>query len=274
MSDQELVTSIRISQYAVNFIEEPAVSKVHSVFMNGLNLQLNNGNLLFISKDTAPLSSYGLVMEESVFDTIISQIKVDQMVRIKKNELTFYTRPNIYSVELSDVQVIDLTPPFLSIEKLKESGLTQILEELDVLEQSGFSHAEGLKNLYNQWIENETEKEILAQQLIGAGIGLTPTGDDFLQGLLVMEHVLQQPDRLKTIVESELENKSTTDVSRAYYKALFTSQVNELWLKLFQLIKEEEWEEIEPQVEKIQLYGHTSGNDLLTGILTYLQTYA
>lgn len=102
-------------------------------------------------------------------------------------------------------------------------------------------------------------------------IGLTPSGDDFIQGILFIEGVIQAQPVIKTAVQDFLQERSTTDVSRAYYQALFKGYVNSSWIQLLQAAREEDRLSIEGLIQAIKTYGATSGSDILLGVKSYLQ---
>lgn len=113
----------------------------------------------------------------------------------------------------------------------------------------------------------------LVRDLVGAGIGLTPSGDDFLQGMVLIESSLGERTTLRQQVEAVLQDRTTTAVSHAYYSALFAGKVNLSWVKLLRAVKEQaSVATITALVQDIQHYGATSGNDILVGIATGLKS--
>lgn len=86
-----------------------------------------------------------------------------------------------------------------------------------------------------------------------------------------MEYAVNGTRNIQNLVKKALEKRSTTDVSNAYYHAVFNFQGNATWVNLFQAIAKEDVEETKQSLLQIQRYGHTSGNDILLGMSYYLE---
>lgn len=272
-TQKTLTSSIIISQYLADDIlgnHTHQQIKVHSVFPNGFNLDLN-GQLIFVGKHNSDISAFGMTIEAQAFKELQASLVVGQRVRITPSAWTFYTRPTLIQLLATNFEklVVDIVP--ISLEALQASPLERYIEEANVLAQSGFAHSVELNQLLLQWEQAvQTTRELvqpaLIRQLIGAGIGLTPSGDDFLQGMLLLEQALGKGDRLAQCVQTVLAERSTTAVSLAYYQALFAGKVNASWVKLLTAIKEGHSANLKAAIHQIQTYGATSGNDILLGI--------
>lgn len=248
-------------------------ARIHSIFPNGFNLKYNH-TLLFIGKEKESLSAIGLAMNAADLTLIQSALSVGDLVKISSSfshseeqlSLTFtcYTRPLVTTVIFPSICSVDLSIPLVPIEQINNSGLLHRLEEAEVRMQSGFSSSQ-----LTQMYEDFSEQSVSA--LIGAGVGLTPSGDDFLQGMILFEAITGSGTCLKDLVKQHLQHRSTTDVSLAYYNALFHGYVNAQWIKLCTAITTENEQQLIEVIKKIQAYGATSGNDSLVGVLTFLR---
>lgn len=270
----QLSSSVVLSRSIALRLNESGVKmgKIHSVFPNGFNLVLNK-KLVFVGKHGSNLSAFGLTIEARPFERIRQQLEVGQMVRLHTDYWTFYTRPHVLTLQLKDKSSLDLTVPNVTLQHLIDSQLVSVIKAAGAFALSGFNQSEQLQNQYHAWLEENanSDRSVVIRQLIGAGVGLTPTGDDFLQGMMLIEMALGQSDQLRTAVQKELNLRKTTDVSEAYYQALFEGQVNQSWVDLLIEIQKGKAAELEPIVKQIQAYGATSGNDILVGVLTYIQ---
>lgn len=273
-------------------------ARVHSIFSNGFNLQYNH-SLLFVGKHQESLSAIGFTINAAELKLIQSALTVGDPVKIspffseseEKLSLTFtcYTRPLVTTAILPSIQSIDLAIPHVTQEQISKSGLLHHLEEADVWTQSGFASSQ-LTQMYESFVNAfctstgavSTNSDIgtdidnpvfekAVSSLIGAGVGLTPSGDDFLQGMILFEAITGSGDFLKNLVKQQLQHRSTTAVSLAYYKALFDGYVNVQWIKLCTAILTENEQQLIEAIKKIQAYGATSGNDSLVGVLTFLK---
>lgn len=272
--------------------------RVHSIFSNGFNLKYNQ-SLLFVGKHEESLSAIGLAINAADLELIQSALSVGDPIKIssffssseEKLSLTFtcYTRPLVTTAIFPSIQSMDLSIPQVTNEQIRKSGLLQLLEEADVWAQSGFASSQ-LNLMYDNFISlirkgsgavsttsaigTDTGSlvfEKAVSSLIGAGVGLTPSGDDFLQGMILFEAITGSGTSLKNLVQQQLQHRSTTDVSLAYYEALFDGYVNAQWIKLCTAILTENEQQLVEAIKKIQAYGATSGNDSLVGVLTFLK---
>lgn len=278
---QTLTSPVVISQYLADDLlgnQTHTQIKVHSVFPNGFNLELK-GQLIFIGKHGADLSAFGLTIAAAAFSQLHSTLLAGQRVRITPTVWTFYTRPTLIQLFPSNFKKIAVDIVRISLDQLKASRLSECIKAADVFSNSGFypsNQSKDLLDLLDQWQQvvrhsgNLVQPDLL-RQFIGAGIGLTPSGDDFLQGMLLIEQAIGQSDALAQCVQHALQERSTTDVSLAYYHALFAGKVNTSWVNLLTAVKEGDQANLKAAVHQIQAYGATSGNDILLGIWNVLK---
>lgn len=270
-----ITSSIIISQYLADDILGNYTNsnvKVHSVFPNGFNLELK-GQLIFVGKHGGDLSAFGLTIEKGAFEKLSAHLEVGQIVKITPKIWTFYTRPTLLQLVPSKFSKVFLDIPMVTREDLRNSQLLMIIEEVKALEASGFSVSEGLMTTLKSWPNTGEVPVKLVRDLVGAGIGLTPSGDDFLQGMILIESALGERTTFRQQVEVVLQDRTTTAVSHAYYSALFAGKVNLSWVKLLRAVKEQaSVATITALVQDIQHYGATSGNDILVGIATGLKS--
>jgi hypothetical protein len=275
-------------------------ARIHSIFSNGFNLKYNH-SLLFVGKNEESLSAIGLAISAADLKLIQSVLSVGDPVKIspffssseEKLSLTFtcYTRPLVTTAIFPSIQSVDLSIPHVTHEQISKIGLLHRLEEADVWAQSGFASSQ-LTQMYEDFVSSigtsigkisagsdigtGTGNRIVEKavsSLIGAGVGLTPSGDDFLQGMILFEAITGSGAFLKNIVQQQLQHRSTTDVSLAYYEALFDGYVNAQWIKLCAAILTENEQQLIEAIKKIQAYGATSGNDSLVGVLTFFKQF-
>lgn len=258
------------------------IARIHSVFANGFNVQYQN-QLIYIGYKQQDLSVIGMNMTMPLLKDILKGIAVGELVKIKcvsdateliELDWIIYSRPEVFSFTLKDVAVVDLTLPTMSKEALLNSGLVNVLDQAHVWQKSGFSKSSQMKQLFETFTRQPQEKrDIFLGRFIGAGLGLTPSGDDFLQGMILLEKVIQAESRIESYIQENLNSRTTTDVSLAYYHALFAGFVNRSWVELFAAIEKNDRQTMIKTIKLIQNYGSTSGNDFLVGLHTYITLY-
>lgn len=259
------------------------IARIHSVFANGFNVQYDK-QLIYVAYEQDSLSAIGMNIKMPLLKDILKGITVGDQVRIQRVALgkskqlslkwTIYSRPEVLTFTMENMEVVDLTIPTLSREAFVECGLVSLIEEVDAWEQSGFGQNPQMKALFDRFVSDfKARRRGDLRPFIGAGLGLTPSGDDFLQGLILLEKVIMGESLLQDSLQGALKTRSTTDVSRAYFQALFEDVVNSNWIDLFEAIKQQDVQKIKHALKMIQEYGATSGNDFLVGLHTYLTLF-
>lgn len=259
------------SSYIKKILDENYYAKIHSVFPNGFNLNFS-GELVYVTYHQAGMmSARGLSIDKAVFAQLKPHLQEGLHVRMRKDQMMVYTRPHVFTIQKTSERVVNLKVIPVTKEELNKFHFKERLEALGLIEVSGFSGNKRLIAILEEILEAREVEVRHIDQLIGAGVGLTPTGDDFLQGMMLMEQTLKHLPVIQNIVVERLRVRSTTDVSLSYYEALFDEYSNEPLVRLFKAVKTQEENSFKEAITDIQNYGETSGFDLLMGILTYLQ---
>ncbi len=107
------------------------------------------------------------------------------------------------------------------------------------------------------------------EKLIGLGHGLTPSGDDFLAGV-VMGLFKMQKNREAELLACNLHRAAhgkTTTVSLAFYRALTECRVAEPHIQFLRTLGRAEARERERSLNLVSSFGCTSGWDTLAGMV-------
>ena len=135
-----------------------------------------------------------------------------------------------------------------------------------------------LKNWLKEYFEFQMpikpDKEAVSE-LLGLGPGLTPSGDDFLGGMLIALHYCGEKSvqkHLYTQVESLLD--STGPVSSAHLKAAGLGEGSQSLHQVLNMLLEGNETQLELGIDSINQIGHTSGWDALAGVALVLHQMA
>jgi hypothetical protein len=107
------------------------------------------------------------------------------------------------------------------------------------------------------------------EKLIGLGHGLTPSGDDFLAGV-VMGLFKMQKNREAELLACNLYRAAhgkTTTISLAFYRALAECRVAEPYSQFLHILGRAEARERERSLNLVSSFGCTSGWDTLAGMV-------
>ena len=256
---------LTLSTYANDILEENNHGIVHSIYRNTINVSIDK-KLLAIQTQDSPLSPISLITNLDTEQLGKLPVAVGDSIIIPKDSCN---------------QVINLSPvlPFSKqhcqelFMKIRRSIITSNTQGFDLIFQfsdlvnnnlmlsAARNKMENAFHFYQKRNYENTSREL--SKLIGLGLGLTPSGDDFLCGMLAGFHLLDRNNHTFTkclfhYINDNLNN--TNDISRAFLNCAlhghYSQAVNKLWTN--------------PSCEQIsQMFleiGHSSGMDTLCGI--------
>ena len=282
----------QLSQFAFEILEAAYPAKIHSIYRKTINLDVN-GQLLALQVEGSPLSPISLIADMTQEDMDDLNLTLHQELLIERQEL-FLASKNTSSrkfLSYKEAQPVDLSlTPCASktdLDLLKNTIRKAIASSdtkgFDLI----FNHSdEADNNLILKAAKNhlltiqemakapkpslsEITKELA--HLIGLGIGLTPSGDDFLTGILaglILCDQDQSPFALKLKEEVHKHLQDTNDISRAFLSCALKGQFSQA-LKMLQEHPDIDAASLQENFLKI---GHSSGIDTLCGIYFYLNT--
>ncbi|HET9350851.1 MAG TPA: DUF2877 domain-containing protein [Burkholderiales bacterium] len=134
-------------------------------------------------------------------------------------------------------------------------------------------HAQPALEAVDRWLAGHALGHEAAQ-LIGLGPGLTPSGDDYLGGVLVALRWLGrglQADSLWRWLEPRLASR-TSEISATHLASAASGQVHEALHQLLENLSAWEVPDLHPSLARLDAVGHTSGWDALAGIVAVART--
>lgn len=252
---------------------------VHSVFKNGLNL-ISENNVLFIGtdkngelpfalhlsfKDTKELLKLVKVGDKFFYDPQTNQLK-SEYISLSFKYTIFYRSQMLPQEEIKLDQVETV---LAEAEKISDNnGFKENLPlSLDDLTEDKTDFAKAIKGLFS------SDKDSIRESLvffIGRGVGLTPSGDDLLVGLLSIDsaYTLLSND-FRLILLDLLETKERTTIIAATYLRYAIKHLYSTTLLSFasELSEKHKGNQIKVDFKNILTNGSTSGLDTMTGIL-------
>lgn len=250
--------------------QKQQIGQVLHLFEHTINFRLNQPfpNLMTIGSKQikgAPNSIY-----VPAFSPLHSLVKEGEIVHLHENQ-TLVIANRVLQLHVLEEKASFIQPGQLAVTKLEEiqktlkRGIpehrqlatkfffTQFLVESDLL-------VGALKE--SDWL---TVKKQLPR-LLGLGIGLTPTGDDFLTGLiLVLNRQVPLGEKLATLIKESLALTNIISQHQLYFacqgesKPLVSQLIN-------QLFDDSSLADFQATIKAVLAIGSTSGYDLLFGI--------
>lgn len=246
---------------------------IHSVFNSSFNIAIDR-RLVHIDSTERPLSAFGINIPPDLLDKLLGSIAAGDLVRIKDNDfIIFAPKANLVKINFQNFvyKNLKLSQELGIPAVLRENYLVKRVTEVNYGGHIGFPYGKREVELIEK-LKTDSSLEFIgkfAKHFIGRGKGLTPGGDDFIIGYMMILYMLRREefDRWKLVVPKLLSQIKTTDVSLNYYRAMFEGYVSEQFHEFSRNLFYE-LDEMKAQgfIDNILAYGSSSGYDTLLGI--------
>lgn len=270
--------------------------RVHSVFRHAVNFLMEDDCFVTLMFSGKPLCPEGIVVSPDAFlkqTAGILQLSADGLLPFMQGEAVClkenWLLSKAFAIDLNGAESVELSLSGCAISDVVQQRLTQWLPEQ--LDKHGLltglrrdaccdhenisAFREGLLETMSQPdLDRAVRFEIFSRQLnqfIGLGEGLTPSGDDFLVGLLWALWV-GEADHLPGFatflyaVQSTLHK--TNDISAQMLRFAIRKRFTE---PLISLARVSDPTDCAEAFKRITAFGHTSGFDTLCGLLVGLK---
>lgn len=251
--------------------------KVHSVFQTSFNIKIGQSLVHFGPLGT-PLSSFGINVPKRVLSFLLNHAMVGDFVKYTDDKIFIFTSAYQFVIHLDMFAMLDLRIKKLAIDQkqLKNNEIYKLIHLIDYEKLSGILRTNEDRMMIHKLMESPLNQKELIKTIIkyfyGRGIGLTPSGDDFLSGIIMVESFLTNNTLWKDGLKQQLREHETSDVSFSYYTCLLEGFVSENFLNLFcNFNVDVDINKAKRLVKNITDYGHTSGIDTLFGIIIALK---
>lgn len=272
-----MIQVCKLTEEALNIIKSADTpGKVHSVYHRVINIVMGN-ELVSIHPDTIGWTPMSMVLKISEDDFEALHICRNETVTVSLGKICIGEQ--CFRLENTEIlRSTVMTEPaggeYADMEMLLQK-INEYIKKTKV--RSGFHGGTDyvgsyLRNIYSDFkdsVESRPQEVILekAVDFIGAGNGLTPSGDDFLVGLLFLLFLRGEKwkpfrNRLADKIKHNLHR--TTDLSGAFLQYACQGKFSGYLLELEHLLIHKR--DIAKSLEKIGRTGHSSGIDTLTGM--------
>lgn len=260
--------------------------RIHSIFNKVVNLCLTDGYIYTIANrytDNAPYTlriDFGESFQEIVKKEDKITIRKDRLIigeleislsnlKIHKNEIK----------EINDFHISDIKNKIEIFNKLiitlgKDGGCKayylQHFLGINMKSESLIDRevTKRIQYFYEQLKENKLDDNSI-RKLIGLGVGLTPSGDDFITGFLSSASLFKCNksiiDKIRNLIYPLL--RSTTDVSATMLKAATEYKYREFLNNFVYSFFGYEEEEFNKAFKNLLTIGSSSGTDMSVGVL-------
>ena len=265
---------VKSTNYIMDILNSNSPVKIHSVYENTVNLIVNN-QILALQTHNTVISPISLITDANSFNiNLNSKIYINNSCIFIDNFCFDYSKTEIIDSKMhKNTFNISCDMLIQAIYKADFSGFNAIFSSnTDIKENFLIITAAKTKidTCTNELINKNYENAVNSlSSLIGLGIGLTPSGDDFLCGVLagcIFDNLEKHSfvKLLKKQIQNNLQN--TNDISRAFLSCSLNDNFSTPVLNLPYFKSPDE---VYDNFKKI---GHSSGIDTLCGIYYSLNT--
>lgn len=256
-------------------------ANVVNIFNTVINIELTSPSLLITlaKKDVTPAPYMMKVSSNDEFDRLRGRVNIGDTFRFRKEgEMTVNDDRIIYNKTnefISVIETIDSEKTDLQIKKLEMDCYLQTKGNYGgllnaYLTQSLNEHVSSASlSIYDNYF-HQLLKQLSAdfsgenlRQFVGLGVGLTPSGDDFIVGLISIlsryDYSGRWLNEIKNKFKSNNIEKKTTRVSAYMINYALEGYFNAALIELVCGKSDE-------SLDKVKSIGSTSGTDMLTGV--------
>jgi hypothetical protein len=266
-----LVNSLFLSLSVNNWLTDTHHPRILHVFDHACNLLNERGDVLSIVTPQIGNGPFNLVVEENIH--FLEHLTLDSSVfnstaLLKLGELTIRTTKAKLWNPRPDWEMLDTKAEEI-LDRIKQLPISNDLNHGNLsIPQSLASSF--LSALVNSDLPAATS---ITSQLAGLGIGLTPSGDDFMMGAIYATWIIHPPEAAGVLAR-EIANTAaplTTSLSAAWLRAAGRGEAGIVWHEFLDALLSNNSLRIQEALKNILAIGETSGEDALAGFIGVLE---
>ena len=291
-----------IAPQAMEWLGTARGTRVHSLYQNAINLIDEQGKLFTIVMPPLGPGPFALLLRPAAKDLQ----KVGGFVGLLEIDAPVRTRPGVLEVgeivvRLTDLQIWDPRPNWpglraaLTSEKIERlsqllrlhappGSLAPLVDRAALASIFESGSGEDLRSALLRSIAGPARRVLkglilfdrgqirqAASELAGLGGGVTPAGDDFMEGAVHALWATRDPEQAQDLssVVVEAASPRTNAVSLAWLLSAARGEAGSEWHALFDAVTRDA--PLDPAAGRLIRRGHTSGADALAGFLAFLR---
>lgn len=244
--------------------------RVLHVFKQACNLIDERGEVLSIVTPQIGNGPFNLVLGEDVLFS--AHLNVNSPVSFRENQIDL----GELTIHTADAKLWHPCPDWETLHARRIDILNQLKSislpdhQLSIPNSLAYKLSSALANA-----DISSAKQI-ASQLAGLGIGLTPTGDDFIMGAVYSVWIIHPFGNASLLAEEITKTVAplTTSLSVAWLRSAGRGEAGILWHQFFDAIILNDKTGIQEAMERLLAVGHTSGAEASSGFICTLSRWA
>lgn len=249
--------------------------RILHVFEDACNLVNENGDVLSIVTQKIGEGPFNLVVPENV--SFSKHLDRESSVSIRRDELIF----GELTISFAYAKTWNPQPEWEVLQKKKETILAR-LDELQIANDRCHSFNTNFITIQSPLSNSLTASLAYAdlpsaltaaKKLAGLGMGLTPSGDDFLMGAIHAAWILHPVETAGHLAKEIAETAAalTTSLSAAWLRSAGRGEAGILWHEFFNSLLLNT--DVRFPIARILSVGETSGADAFAGFVGVLTAY-
>jgi hypothetical protein len=271
---------------AQRWLERSSRARILNLFPEALNLINDGQTVLSLVVPALGNGPFAIVVD---CDEIPNQFEITEQIVIQNNEILI----GDVAFQLDAAEVWNPIPDWQSLIQVEKAGLVAEIEgQLRETSSGGgiaevcypdenipgskfFSAMQAGSNFLLEGLREVNTEKIMtgAETLGGLGVGLTPSGDDYLMGVMYGLWASLRPEVASNTCNLIWAGAAgqTTTLAREWLAAAVAGEAVESWHGLVSAVAEVWEEEIARAIGEILETGETSGADALCGFVQVLK---
>ena len=270
-----LIRAISLAPLVHDWLADTRQPRILHVFEDACNLVNENGDVLSIVTQKIGEGPFNLIVQGNV--SFSKHLAKESSVSIRGDELVL----GELIISFAYAKIWKPRPEWDVLHGQKETILSR-LDELQIANGRDRSNATDfiaiqspISNSLTASLANADLPSALtaAKKLAGLGMGLTPSGDDFLMGSILAAWILHPVETASHLAKEIAETAAalTTSLSAAWLRSAGRGEAGILWHELFNSLLLNT--DVKFPIANILSTGETSGADALAGFVGVLTAY-
>jgi|APTNR8051073442_1049403.scaffolds.fasta_scaffold21188_2 hypothetical protein len=271
----ESIRAVSLAPLVRDWLADTRQPRILHVFEDACNLVNENGDVLSIVRQKIGEGPFNLVVPENVLFS--KHLASESSVSIRGDELIF----GELTISFAYAKTWNPQPEWEVLQKKKETILAR-LDELQIANDRGHSFNTNFITIQSPLSNSLTASlanadlpsaRTAAKKLAGLGMGLTPSGDDFLMGAIHAAWILHPVETAGHLAKEIAETAAalTTSLSAAWLRSAGRGEAGILWHELFNSLLLNA--DVKLPITSILSIGETSGADAFAGFVGVLTSF-
>jgi hypothetical protein len=288
----QTLPAVSIGTHANRVIGASSCGRVAAVFNRSLYLELDGGWCCLVGKQlgAGPVNicvllpgTIDIVTRNAPINAVDQGFVIGGRLYVATISARVWTAPIVEWSEETLIRGLAALDP-ICLDRTPVAGLSRIVWPRLSSEPGSFEFCVAMPVVASliDWLQRafgRDEQELPPEaitKLVGLGPGLTPSGDDFLVGMLVVLSLAGRIDLVAAVdqVIRPILAKGTGPISRLHLAAAFDGESSERLHAMVNAVLTGDYDVLESQLILISQVGHCSGWDTLAGAVTVLRVLA